>query len=136
VITDANGTPLAAHTARANRHDVTQLDRLIEDVPSVRGKTRRLRRRPQIVYGDRAYDSQPHRDSLGALGVRSRFPRSGDAHGSGLGAVRWVVERTIARLHQYRRLRARCERRADIHNALLKIGCLLICYKALHASFC
>ena len=34
-----------------------------------------------------------------------------------------VVERTIAWLHQYRRLRVRYERRADIHEALLQMGC-------------
>lgn len=30
---------------------------------------------------------------------------------------RWVVERTLSWLHQYRRLRVRYERRADIHEA-------------------
>jgi hypothetical protein len=43
-----------------------------------------------------------------------------------------VVERTIAWLHQYRRLRVRYERRDDIHEAFLAIGCSLICLKLLH----
>ena len=45
--------------------------------------------------------------------------------------ARWVVERTIAWLHQYRRLRIRYERRDDIHEAFLAIGCSLICLKLL-----
>jgi transposase len=45
-----------------------------------------------------------------------------------------VVERTIAWLHQYRRLRVRYERRADIHEAFLAIGCSLICLKLLGAE--
>jgi len=35
--------------------------------------------------------------------------RRGVAHGSGLGKVRWVVERTFAWLHQFKRLRVRSE---------------------------
>jgi transposase len=136
VLTDGNGTPLAAHTAAGNRHDVTQLDRLIDDVPPVRGKSGRPRRRPKVVYGDRAYDSQPHRDSLAALGIGSHLARRGDAHGSGLGQIRWVVERTLSWLHQNRRLRVRYERRSDIHDAFLKIACALICYNQLRSSLC
>jgi hypothetical protein len=40
-------------------------------------------------------------------------------HGSGLGQWRWVVERTFAWLNQFRRLRVRYEKRADIHEAFL-----------------
>jgi transposase len=45
-----------------------------------------------------------------------------------------VVERTIAWLHRFRRLRVRYERRADIHQALVTIGCCLICFKQLRAA--
>jgi transposase len=47
---------------------------------------------------------------------------------------RWVVERTIAWLHQFRRLRVRYERRADIHQAFLSLGCAVICHRYLRAS--
>ncbi|MBI4178336.1 IS5/IS1182 family transposase, partial [bacterium] len=33
--------------------------------------------------------------------------------------------------HQYRRLRARYERRADIHKAFLTISCILVCWNFL-----
>jgi transposase len=46
--------------------------------------------------------------------------------GSGLGRWRWVVERTFAGLNQFRRLRVRYEKRADIHEAFLSLGCALI----------
>jgi hypothetical protein len=39
-------------------------------------------------------------------------------------------------LHQFRRLRVRYERRADIHQAFLTLGCALICYRTLKNSFC
>jgi transposase len=51
--------------------------------------------------------------------------------GSGLSAVRHVVERTFARLHQDKRLRTRYERRADLHLALMQLACALICHRKL-----
>jgi len=45
-------------------------------------------------------------------------------HGSGLGRWRWVVERTFAWLNQFRRLRVRYEKRADIHEALMALRAL------------
>jgi hypothetical protein len=41
--------------------------------------------------------------------------KPGSPHGSGLGVFRWVVERTLAWLHRFRRLALRYERRADFH---------------------
>ena len=54
---------------------------------------------------------------------------------SGLGAYRWVVERTPGWLHQFRRLRVRYEGRADIYEAFLSLGCSIICFRCL-TSFC
>ena len=41
------------------------------------------------------------------------------------------VERTFAWLNQFRRLRIRYEKRADIHEAFLSLGCVLICWNFL-----
>ena len=57
--------------------------------------------------------------------------RRSTAHGSGLGSVRWVVERTFAHLHQFKRLLVRYERRAEMHEAMLALGCCLICFRRL-----
>jgi transposase len=55
-------------------------------------------------------------------------------HGSGLGRVRWVVERTFAHLHNFKRLLVRYERRADMHEALLALDGCLICFRRLRSS--
>ena len=60
--------------------------------------------------------------------------RRGVAHGSGFGKVRWVVERSFAWLHQFKRLRIRYERRADLHQGLLELACSLICLRRLRTS--
>ncbi len=116
---------------KANRHDVTQLLPLIRAIPPIGGKRGAPRRKPKLVQADRAYDSDPHRAALLALGIQSQIARRRTRHGSGLGKTRWVVERTIAWLHWFRRLRIRCERLPSIHEAFLKIGCCLICWRFL-----
>jgi len=104
----------------------------VEAIPPIGGKAGRPRHRPRLVQGDRGYDSQPHRDELRRRGMASKLARRNTEHGSGLGKTRWVVERTIAWFHQFRRLRIRYERRADIHQAFMAIGCALICFNYLH----
>jgi transposase len=124
VITDAKGIPLAALLSGANRHDVSQWLPEVSAIPLVRGKRGRPRRKPNRIQGDRAYDSAPHREALGWLGIEPILAKRATEHGGGLGIYRWVVERTLAWLHQFRRLRIRYERRADIHEAFLLLGVL------------
>jgi transposase len=122
----------------SNDNDILHLLRLVDAIPPVRGKRGRPRRRPKRLLGDGAYHSRRHRLELRARGISAAISRPKQPRGSGLGRERWVVERTIAWLHQYRRLRVRYERRADIHEAFLKIAGCLICLKLLQAeeSFC
>jgi transposase len=120
----------------ANRHDVTQLLPLVEAIPPLRGKRGRPRRRPDTLLADRGYDSEPHRQALRARGITPLVAKRNTKHGSHLGSERWVVERTLSWLHQYRRLRIRYERRADIHEAFLSLACSLICLRQLRRSLC
>jgi transposase len=129
LITDAQGIPLAAILTSANAHDVTQLLPLVDAIPALRGRCGRPRKRPDCVQGDRAYDSNPHRRALRGKGIRSVLAQRRTAHGSGLGKTRWVVERSIAWLHQFRRLKMRYERLHFVHEAFLSIACSMICWK-------
>jgi len=104
-------------------------------VPALPGRVGRPRRRPAELIADRGYDHDSHRRQLRARGITPRIARRGTAHGSGLGALRWPVERTLSWLHQFRRLLVRFERRGDIHEALLVLGCCLICLRKLQGSF-
>jgi transposase len=128
LITDARGIPLAAILTSANAHDVTQLLPLVDAIPALRGRYGRPRRRPERVQGDRAYDSAAHRRALRAKGICPVLAKRRTAHGSGLGKTRWVVERSIAWLHQFRRLKMRYERLHFVHEAFLSIACSLICW--------
>jgi len=101
---------------------------LVDGIPPVRGCAGRPVRKPGLVQGDRGYDSQPHRDQLAIRGISSQLAKRGRAHGSRLGRTRWVVERTLAWLHRFRRLNVRYERRACVHEAFLTLGCILVCW--------
>ncbi|WP_310035137.1 IS5 family transposase [Paraburkholderia graminis] len=136
LVTEAQGIPLALILTGANRHDVTQLLPLIDAIPPIRGKRGRPLSKPAIVQGDRGYDHDKYRRPLHAAGIPTQIARRGEPHGSGLGKTRWVVERTIAWLHNFRRLRVRFERLALIHEAFMKIATCLICWRQLQPSLC
>ena len=132
VIVDAQGLPLAESLTPANANDITQLLPLVDAIPAIAGQPGHPRRRPEAIQGDRAYDSQPHRRALRCRHIRPVLAKRCTAHGSHLGVFRWVVERTLSWLHQFRRLRVRYERRADIHEAFLFLACALICWNYLN----
>ena len=118
-----------------NHNDVTQLLPLVDAIPPIRGLRGRPKRRPRRVFADRGYDHDKYRRLLRQRRITPKIARRGSAHGSGLGKLRWVVERTFSWLHNFRRLRVRYERRADIHQAMISIACSVICLRRLLSSF-
>jgi transposase len=134
LIVDAHGIPLAVSVTGANRHDITQLAPLLDAIPPIRGVRGRPRRKPRQLFADRGYDYDKHRRLVRARGIVPMFARRGTAHGSGPGKRRWVGERTFAWLHQFKRLRTRYERRADLHYGLLILACSIVCLRRLRRA--
>jgi transposase len=134
LLVDATGIPLAFSVTGGNRNDITQLIPLLDAVPAVAGRPGRPRRRPDSVLADRGYDHDKYRRLVRERGITPVIARRQTAHGSGLGRHRWVVERTFAWLHNFKRLLVRYERRAEIHYALLALGCSLVCFRRLKSS--
>jgi hypothetical protein len=64
-------------------------------------------------------------------GIAPFIPDQRAPHGSGLGVVRWVVERTVSWLHGFRKLRLRTDWLSDVQEALLTLASALICYRFL-----
>ena len=87
------------------------------------------------VHGDRGYDAAAIRRGLRARHILALLAMRRTKNGSGLGRWRWVVERTFAWLNQFRRLRVRYDKRADIHEAFLSLGCALICWQSLYRTW-
>ncbi|WP_155643499.1 IS5 family transposase [Burkholderia cepacia] len=128
ILVDANGVPVVAILTGANANDVTQLLSLVDAIPPIRGMRGRPLQKPGVVYADRGYDSTRHRRAQREPGIKPVIAKRRTEHGSSLGTYRWVVERTHSWLHNFRRLRTRFDRRADIHEAFLKLGCSLVCW--------
>ena len=100
----------------------------ISPIKGPNGRPGRPRKRPKKLHADKGYDFPRCRKALRKRGITPRIARRGGIDSSErLGRHRWVVERTLAWLARYRRLSVRYERRADIHEAFLYLGCSLIC---------
>ena len=135
LICDGRGVPLAVRLTGANRNDSQEALALVDAIPPLHGERGRPRRRPDCVLGDRGYDAAAIRRGLRARHIVPWIAMRRTAHGSGLGRWRWVVERTFAWLNQFRRLRVRYDKRADIHEAFLSLGCALICWQSLRKTW-
>jgi transposase len=124
---DGQGTPLAVEHTGANIHDSEVAMALVDAIPRIKQRRGRPRKRPDEVLADRAYDAEEKiRQPLRRRRVTPLIAKRNTAHGSGLGKYRYVVEAAFDWLFNQRRLRVRYEKRDDIHQAFLIIGCLLM----------
>jgi len=128
-LTDARGIPLAATLTAANVNEVTQVFDVLTSMPPVGGKPGPKREKPDRLQGDAGYDSEPVRQLLRRLGITPVLAKRGREHGGGLGVHRRFVERTIAWLHSFGRLRRRLDRSTELQEAFLQLACDLICLR-------
>ncbi|HZC02196.1 MAG TPA: IS5 family transposase [Gammaproteobacteria bacterium] len=131
LLVDRCDVPLVVRHSAANVHDSRMLETMLDAVSPIRrprGRPGRPRKRPEKLHADKGYDFARCRQALRKRGIRSRIARRGIESSERLGCHRWVVERTLAWLNRYRRSKVRYERRADVHQAFLSLGCALICW--------
>jgi transposase len=129
LIVDGRGTPLAIDHTGANVHDSEMAIPLVDGIPNIKQPQGRPRKRPDNVFADRAYDAEEKiRQPLRRYNVTPQIAKRNMEHGSGLGKFCYVVEAAFDWLFNQRRLRVRYEKRDDIHQAFLTIGCFLICW--------
>jgi transposase len=133
-VVDRAGIPLAAGLTGAERPDATVFEALVASIPAIRQANGRRRKRPAKRHADKGYDVRRCRRFLARRGIGVRIARQGVEDKARLGRHRWVVERTMAWFNHFRRLAIRYERREDIHQALLDLGCALICFHRLQEA--
>ncbi len=114
----------------------TRLDGLLEEgglvdaIEPIKRPRGRPRKRPKklCTLTQSLYDTKKCREALRRRRIKARKgEEKGKQSSEKLGRHRWVVEGTLAWLAKYRRLTIRYERRDDIHEAFLHLGCSLIC---------
>src|SRR5207302_10828751 len=96
LLVDGKGTPLAMRITGANRNESLEAMPLVDDIPPIRGQRGRPRHKPKALYGDRQYGTPRHRKGLEERGIEDHLARQRTPHGSGLGKIRWVVERSLS----------------------------------------
>ncbi len=106
-VVDANGVPIGAIAAPANRHDSPLLEETL-DTMEVLGK---LPER-MSVHLDRGYDSKASREKLQIRGLRAQISEKGKP--APLAATkRWVVERTNSWNNAHKKKLVWCTERID-----------------------
>ena len=119
-------------TTGGNINDVSSALDLVDGIPPVAGRLGRPRRRPDALLADKGYDSDRLRRELARRRIVPIISYRGTKGVQGLGKLRYVVEQTLALLHQFRRLAVRWERHLDLHDALVSLACALICRRRLN----
>ena len=135
LITDRKGIPIVVRLSPANTHDVKEALATVESIPPIQGPKGRPRKRPDTLRADKAYDSEDFRSELRGKKIEPEVEKRRRKN-SNLGKNRWVIERTFSWLNRFRRLKIRYERRSDIHEAFLYLGCALICANVSLYWFC
>ena len=119
VVVSTDGLPLGAIPSAANVHDRRLFPHLLRLAQVVCAAIGRL-------YADAAYDSAENRGLCLRDGIQPHIRRVGEPHGSGLGAVRCVVEHDCAWLLANKRLDRRQDRLGRVILALLIAACIFI----------
>lgn len=130
-LVDGHGIPLAGDITPANTAEIQELLPLVDSAGPLDEATGEPAHRPEAVYGDRAFGSEPHREELRARGIDPKLAARYTEHGSGLGKYRWVVERFFAWLHGFRKLRFVTEKTPEMQIALFDLALSLICLRFL-----
>ena len=126
VVVATDGLPLGAVPSAANVHDTRLFRHLLRLAQVACAAIARL-------YADAGYDSAENRDLCRHDGIQPHIRKIGEAHGSGLGGIRCVVEHGCAWLLANKRLDRRHDRRGHIILALLAAACIFIVANRLEA---
>ena len=131
VLVERQGIPLAEELTAANVPDGCRCTALVDAVAPIRQPRGRPRRRPTKFHADKASAWRRCREALRRRGIVPRIARQRIESRERLGRYRWVAERSLAWLAQFRRLELRYERLPEIHGAFLCLACSLICLRFL-----
>jgi transposase len=129
VVTEATGIPIGVATDAANIPETVLAGAALADIPGD----------VPVPFGvpvvaDRGYDSDPLREALADDGFtlvaphrknRTR-PKTADGRQLRRYKRRYIVERTFAWVHSYRRVVTRFERNVNLYDGFVHLACAFI----------
>jgi transposase len=134
VVADGESVPLGVLLTSASPHEVTLIEKTLDQVRVPRPKRGRPRKRLKRLIYDKAADSDPLRKRLKRRGVDLICPhREGrkkpplqDGRKLRRYKRRWKIERTISWIQNFRRLVVRYDRKITMFHAYTQLACLMI----------
>ena len=133
VLADGQGIPLGIHLSPANINEVQLAEPTLKEVAVPRAGPGRPKQNPERIIADRGYDCRPLWESFKARGIelivphlRTRKNCFQDGRCLRRYKRRWIIERTNAWLHAFRRLVTRYEYKLELYRAFVHIACILI----------
>ena len=119
VAVDALGNPVRFIVTGGERNDITQAPALIDGLPAT------------YVLADKAYDSDPFRQDIKALGAQAVIPLNRtraryDDHDKHLYKERNLVERFFNKLKHFRRIATRYEQTARAYLSMVQLAAVII----------
>jgi transposase len=133
VLVDGKGIPLGVHLSSANRAEVHLAETTLDQVAVPRGGPGRPRKKPRRIVADKGYDCRGLHLRMKRKGIlfiaphlSNRKNQFQDGRHLRRYKRRWIVERTIAWLFNFRRLTVRYERKVELFQAFLFMACAII----------
>jgi hypothetical protein len=114
-------------TTPANVPDQVPFLDMLDSMPPVRMPRGRPRYKPEAAMGDRAYGTKALIAEVVERRIASLLAPRTAPNGSGLGKVRYVIERTLSWMSNYRRLKFCYERKGEYWQAFNELAACLIC---------
>jgi transposase len=133
VLVDGQGIPLGVLLSPANRAEAQLAEETLAQVAVPRAGVGRPKQKPVRIVADRGYDSRQLWERLKQRGIqlivphrKNRKVRYQDGRCLRRYRRRWIIERTNAWLHNFRRLVTRYDNKLEHYRAFLYAACMLI----------
>jgi transposase len=134
VLVDGAGTPLGAYLDSASPAEVKLLENTLATVKVKHSGPGRPRTRPERLIADRGYDSDAARAALRKRGIEPIIPHrknrtkppTQDGRALRRYRRRWIVERTIGWIGNFRRLTVRYDRLMETYGGFFHMACALL----------
>lgn len=133
---DGQGIPLTGILSSASTSEYNLLFPTLDTI-SIEKRPNHPIKKTKVLIADRGYDAKWVRDALRRRGITPYIPKrrkKGQIEEPTYNKrikpwykIRWMVERTISWLGNYRRVTTRYEHYAHIYNAFFQLACIMIC---------
>lgn len=137
MLVDGNGVPLSLVLTGANRHDVTQIETVLDNIAVERPEFDYSQGAAENLCADKGYFGEPTLEAIVLRGyiphVVSRGEEKRELDDNPLfKARRWVVERVFSWLNRFRKVLVRYEKYGFTYLGLLQLACAFIAFRQIN----